>query len=211
MPTVTRRYTAYLTRSIKGWMVQQVRNASGHLLKTLPTEVSDYLLLPPGTSSGVMTEQDDLTPILQGHPGVRYLKGIWRVPFTVDVKVPVSKAQRLREAKAEGGRILRSLRHLLDFWHADDVRSLNRRVYKATECGASISVRTPDGVWHHNGQDWSGITAIDAFTVQTIVEGSDAEVDSPVFELPVAEVVLERWLDVMEDRATALWEEANAE
>lgn len=103
-------------------------------------------------------------------------------------------------------KMIRSLQDLLDYWSADSVTGLNRRVYKNTACGASISVRTPDGVWHHNGQDWTGITAISGFTLQTIVEGSEATVDSEEFVLPVRVSAVDRWVREMEAEAARLWE-----
>lgn len=106
---------------------------------------------------------------------------------------------------------LRSLEDLLDYFAADRPQSLNRRIYKDTECGASISVQTPDGVWHHDGQDWSGITEIIAFTIQTIVEGSDAEINSNIFTFPVLTTAVDRWIEYMEEQADAIWCEANAE
>lgn len=106
-------------------------------------------------------------------------------------------------------KMIRSLQDLLDFWSADSVTSLNRRVYKGTDCGASISVRTPDGQWHHNGQDWTGITAITGFTIQTIVEGSDTTVDSDEFVLPVTRSAVDKWVRHMETEAGRLWDEAN--
>lgn len=101
------------------------------------------------------------------------------------------------------------LQDLIDHLGADSVTNLNPSIYESTECGASISVHTPDGVWHHNGKDWSGITEIDAFTIQTIVEGSDAEVNSSVFELPVDERTVDTWIETMEQEAAQLWREAN--
>lgn len=103
-------------------------------------------------------------------------------------------------------KLIRTLQDLLDYWSADSPRSLNRRVYKDTACGASISVRTSDGAWHHNGQDWSGVTAITGFTLQTIVEGSDATVDSDEFTLPVRVSAVDAWVREMEAEAARLWE-----
>lgn len=109
----------------------------------------------------------------------------------------------------EAERPITTAQDLLDFWSADSLETLNRRVYKSTDCGASVSVQTPDGAWHHNGQDWAGIDTIVAFTLQTIVEGSDATVDSEPFVLPVLRATVDEWIQYMEAEATRLWNEAN--
>ena len=106
--------------------------------------------------------------------------------------------------------MIRNLEELCDYFGAEAPARLNRRIYKDTSCGASISVQTPDGVWHHNGSDWSGVSAIVAFTIQTIVEGSEACVDSDQFTLPVAEAEVAAWIVEMEAEAEELWKEANA-
>jgi hypothetical protein len=104
-------------------------------------------------------------------------------------------------------RWIRNLQDLVDYWSADDPRGINRRAYKDTACGASVSVQTHDGKWHHNGSDWSHIRAIRAFTVQTIVEGSDATVDSDVFTLPVKVSEVDAWIVQMEKEVDRSWTE----
>jgi hypothetical protein len=107
--------------------------------------------------------------------------------------------------------VITTLVELCAHFDADEPRSLNRRLYKDTDCGASISVQTLDGVWHHNGEDWNGIATIQAFTIQSIVEGSDAEVNSGTFTLPVEALEVDEWIDYMEEETERLWNEANAE
>jgi len=104
---------------------------------------------------------------------------------------------------------IRNLEDLMRFFQVDRVNDLNRSIYRNTDCGASISVQTPDGQWHHNGQDWSNIDEIIAFTIQTIVERSDATVDSDPFELPVTQQEVDDWINDMEQEAHELWQEAN--
>jgi len=109
---------------------------------------------------------------------------------------------------------IRNLQDLIDYLGADSAFNMNRRIYKDTGCGASISVRRPGAGWLHNGQDraaWEGLTEIDAFTIQTIVEGSDATVDSDEFILPVKITDVNKWMEQMEDEASRLWDEANTE
>lgn len=81
--------------------------------------------------------------------------------------------------------MIRNLEDLMNHVGADEVFQLNAAVYKSTECGAFIRVRTPDGKWHEAGDDWSTVTEVDAFQIGTIVEGSDAEFMTSVFRLPV--------------------------
>src|SRR5919199_7023809 len=93
----------------------------------------------------------------------------------------------------------------------DEVDLFNKYLYKGTSCGASVSIQTPDGVWHHNGEDWTGITEAIAFTIQTIVEGSDFTVDSDPFSFPVTTKAIDDWCSYMEQEAKSLWEDANCE
>jgi hypothetical protein len=181
----------------------------------LPQRVKDYLALErlPGRAGHVIItgirnidELEDITDhddndrltLRRGNQAM-----LW---FSVD-------SAPSRERAGEG--ILRipseigSLRDLMEYFGAEHVMSLNRQIYRNTDCGASISVRTPDGVWHHSGDDWSDIEEITAFKIQTIVEGSDAEVNSNVFELPVTVSEVDNWMAEMEAEADRLWHEAN--
>jgi hypothetical protein len=107
--------------------------------------------------------------------------------------------------------IIATLDDLRAYLGADSVTGMNRRIYKDTQCGASLSVLLPDGAWRHNGQDWSDIADIRGFTIQTIVEGSDATVDSDVFLLPVRATAVTAFIREMEAEAALLWDEANTE
>lgn len=113
-------------------------------------------------------------------------------------------------------KMIRNLRDLTRYWHADDARGINRRAYKDTACGASVSIQLRNGRWLHNGTSrqldrWNTVRAIRAFTVQTIVEGSEATVDSPRFVLPVTAASVDAWVREMEAEAARLWTEANGE
>jgi hypothetical protein len=122
-------------------------------------------------------------------------------------------AQARATVAERGGFVIRNLEGLCRYWHADTPEGLNRRVYKATECGASVSVYLRDGrVLHCGDPAWRGLpmdTPIEGFTVQTIVEGSDATVDSDLFTVPVASVLLDDWVAEMESLADDIWNEAN--
>lgn len=110
-------------------------------------------------------------------------------------------------------RLIKSLADLCNYFGADEPRSLNRRLYKDTDCGASISLQLADGRWLHNGdRRWETLprsTPVLGFTIQTIVEGSEATVDSPTFALPVRESEIREWIADMEAEASRLWAEAN--
>lgn len=115
-------------------------------------------------------------------------------------------------------KMINNLKDLCDYFCADEPAELNRRIYKDTACGASISVCvSSDGgsavQWVHNGDDlWRELTIATpllAFTIQTIVEGSDATVDSAPFNIPCSTTEIDRWMTEMEDEASALWKQAN--
>ena len=119
--------------------------------------------------------------------------------------------------------VLRTLNDLESFFEADTAAGLNRRIYKDTACRASISLLCANvggqkTWWLHNGQDreqWEGLDAPGCryeaigFTIQTIVEGSDAEVNSDLFLFPVEVAQVDAWMVEMESEAAALWREAN--
>lgn len=113
----------------------------------------------------------------------------------------------------EPDHLIENLEDLCHYLSADEPRQLNWRIYKATACGASISLYLKDGTAIHNGDDaWEKLpmdTEIRGFTIQTIVEGSDATVDSEEFELPVHESEVDKWIAEMEGEADVLWQDAN--
>lgn len=121
-------------------------------------------------------------------------------------------------------RQIESMQDLCDYFYADEPARLNRHIYKYTDCGASISVylaRPGVDPWgreeehhaiHNGSEEWASLTtdtAIHSFTIQTIVEGSDATVDSLPFVLPVEASEVDKWMQYMEDEAEMLWREAN--
>lgn len=106
---------------------------------------------------------------------------------------------------------IRSLHDLIDHFGATDARGLNHRLYKDTACGASISIKPIGGEWLHNGMDWSDVKEIEAFSIQTIIEGSDSEINGPDFYLPVTVQEVDDWIETMETEANWAWDEANSE
>lgn len=110
-------------------------------------------------------------------------------------------------------RYITTLEDLCNYFDADEPGMLNKRLYKGTACGASISLYLKDGTAIHNGDrrfdDLPIGTGVRGFTIQTIVEGSDATVDSDEFVLPVAESSVDAWLKYMEEKASGEWEKVN--
>lgn len=122
--------------------------------------------------------------------------------------------QRDLHAADEGGHpmMITNLQDLCDYFDVDRPSSLNRRIYNDTRCGASMSIQDSQGTWHHNrgnNASWNNIQSIIAFSVQTIVEGSDAEVNCDPFILPVDSAQVDAAIAWMEAEADRLWNAAN--
>jgi hypothetical protein len=68
-------------------------------------------------------------------------------------------------------------------------------------------------VAYHNGHPApiSASFLLTGFTIQTTVEGSDAEVNSDVFPLGTTKAEVDAWIEYMECEADHLWREANGE
>lgn len=194
-------------------------------------------------------------------------------------------------------RIINTLADLYELFNADDFVSLNQRIFKDTECGASISIygtlppadaptasrdralaeatqtalqaeydrllpqlteahaqADDDGkqriaeanyafccgnpgalvawarevvpgafppvpppervsVAYHNGDGGPVPPTFEftGFSIHSIVEGSDATVDSDVFPLGTTKAQVDEWIEDMEEEVTRLWDEANRE
>ena len=96
----------------------------------------------------------------------------------------------------------------------DWFRRLNRSIYKNTECGASISVYGTESatpVVYHNGQGpIPSSFVLKGFTIQSIVEGSNAEVCSDIFPVGVyTGEQVDAWIEDMEAQVDDLWAAAN--
>lgn len=127
--------------------------------------------------------------------------------------------ERMQEDAAIGQAMVANLEAILSENAADmTVESLNRSLYKYTECGAHLSVQLHDGTWRHSG-DLNGIKNGDVrqLLVGSIVEGSDAEVcadpiDLIAFEEPQEAVkVFNKTVEWVNDEACTLWHETNDE
>lgn len=112
-------------------------------------------------------------------------------------------------------RLLLNLHELADYFSCLRPSQLNRTIYKATACGASISAYCANDVAFHNGDDWSELDAkpnlAKAITVQTIVEGSDLTFDSERMHFPIDADALEQWFETMEQQAFREWARANGD
>jgi len=127
--------------------------------------------------------------------------------------------ERMQEQIAEGEHANACLDAILSDNGSDmTLPALYRSIYKHTECGPWLSVRTWEGRWF----DCENLHKVDKRDVRyllvgSIVEGSDAEVTADPIDLvecesPEAAVALfNRTVEWVNDVACALWREANAE
>jgi hypothetical protein len=127
--------------------------------------------------------------------------------------------ERMQEQLAEGEHANACLDAILSDNGSDmTLPALYRSIYKHTECGPWLSVRTWDDRKFHCGD----LHKVDKDEVRyllvgSIVEGSDAEVcadwiDLVECESPEAAVALfNRTVEWVNDEACALWDKANAE
>ena len=189
------------------------RRGRGPWRRDLPPHVVEYLQLH--VVGARMFSKDfhscaELAQVVQEMGAGRVVRGhIGRI--NVMIADPLATTQRKPARIPKHIPAIRSLEDLCAYFNAGKPGNLNRRLYKGTDCGASISVQDLDGVWHHNGGDWSGIAAIQAFTIQTIIEGSDATVDSDEFVLPVTQEYVATWIAEMESQVAEVWREANGD
>lgn len=125
--------------------------------------------------------------------------------------------ERMQEDAAIGQAIAANLEAILSENAADmTVESLDRSLYKYTECGAYLSVQLHDGTWRHSG-DLTGIenSNVRQLLVGSIVEGSDAEVCADPIDLidyddPQEAVrVFNKTVEWVNDEACTLWHEVN--
>jgi len=190
------------------------RNARGPWKKPedVPQYVREYLnatgindhwyYMSAKTIDQMKREIDEAGTGVKWHPTMQGLTG------TVWIDMPVKKVKRVISPKVPA---IRNLQDLCDHFSADEPCLLNKRIYKGTDCGASISVLPKNGKWLHNGADgWDKVKEITAFTIQTIVEGSDVEINSDTFELPVTVAEVEDWCEDMEKQASFYWQRDNS-
>ena len=132
--------------------------------------------------------------------------------------------------------VIKNIADLCNYWCVDSSRELSRIVYKFTDCGASLSLYYPDGSALHNGAEgatkltagymkprrrwsqdkkllrrtWERPGKPCAFSIQTIVEGSDVEINGELMEFgKVTTQELDAWVKDMEAQAKFYWERDN--
>jgi hypothetical protein len=88
--------------------------------------------------------------------------------------------------------------------------SLNKAVYKATNCGACVSVLDETGLWNHNGDSVDGNVRLFAVKVGCICENCDAEFEGDVLAAPVTELDFNQQLHGIEDQIEAHYDEAHS-
>ena len=88
-----------------------------------------------------------------------------------------------------------------------------RCVYKGVACGPTIGFRL-NGKWKYNSElpcKVSKKTKVDAVSVSSIVEGSDAEVEAIVLTGRFSKKRFWEVVEEVNDKASMLWDEANEE
>jgi len=207
MPARSHIWVARLRWSLLGAVLIRARR-QGQAAGEVPPHVREYLTIGPADR-----EVFDTLKVEEGNDVLRVTRPN-ALELVVTVRIADPPDRRPRPRRLKGAHVVRTLADLCDYFHADEPGGLNRRIYKDTDCGASISIKPVGQEWIHCGMDarWQELTresAIEAFSIQTIVEGSDATVDSDPFWLPVKEVEIKVWIDDMEAQADELWHEAN--
>jgi hypothetical protein len=221
---ITERWVFGIGTSILGPVLRSARKGHRHAVPTtaLPEHVRQYL----GLDTANMVIEAASLPVSDMDARRAFWRDLHDKPLTelgaadrhmrrgvlyLHVDLAVERANR--PTVPRGTPAIRTFRQLLRHFDAESPARLNRRIYKDTACGASISIQLRGGDWIHNGSPrWEELTGAEplvAFTIQTIVEGSDAEVNSAPFVLPVATQEVTDWMTDMEAEADQLWHEAN--
>lgn len=125
--------------------------------------------------------------------------------------------EQMQEDAAIGKAIAANLKAILDDWGVENVKQLDRTIYKRTECGAYLSVQLHDGTWRHSGNlDGIDNGNVQALLLGSIVEGSDADVTADPISLfnymdegdekrLIAD--FDKTVDWVNDEACRIWEE----
>ena len=129
--------------------------------------------------------------------------------------------EQMQEDAAIGKAIAANLKAILDDWGVENVKQLDRTIYKRTECGAHLSVQLHDGTWRHSGNlDGIDNGNVQALLLGSIVEGSDADVTAdPISLLNYMDegdekrliADFDKTIDWVNDEACRIWEEENKE
>lgn len=106
--------------------------------------------------------------------------------------------------------MIENLSGLLGFFGAENTGELPGRVRKETGCGAVIELLLDNGAWvgEESGIDEVAAEKVVGFKLLTIVEGSDAEIETDEIEFPVGEAEMREALEWLEGEAERAWSEA---
>jgi hypothetical protein len=176
--------------------------------RAAPAHIREFLDIEPDSMRMDRARWPNVAAVKAGAHEIKWCKvgtrGWVTIERRVEVAPPIPKGS---------GRRIKNLEDLCRYFCADSPGLLNKRIYKGTDCGASISLYLANGEVYHRGDRRWDTLAMDApvkgFTIQTIVEGSEATVDSDLFWVPCPIKWVREWISAMEDEASVLWEEAS--
>jgi hypothetical protein len=126
-----------------------------------------------------------------------------RLTYRVPVRVYRRPTCRAKDA-------VRTMGDLCDLYGSEPAR-LDRTIYKATDCGASVGVLRESGKWVY-GTDLRDVPRAEqilAVKFSSIVEGIDATADGEEVEIPCRLKAVVTALADVEAEAARLWEETH--
>ena len=229
---ITEKWQVRFNPSILGVIPHARKRGRGPWIdgRELPEHVRIFLEVAEGSRAMDRKVWPDVATVISKAEGIEWqtarrfnrAQGWIEVSHRVEVAPPIPKGS---------GRRIKNLKDLCRFFGADEPCDLNRTIFDNTSCGASLSLYLKDGTVLHNGaKGWTSrevvrnkrgamtgtrtvsipdTTPIKGFTVQTIIEGSEATVDSDLFWVPCPEKWVKEWMEEMEARATDLWHETH--
>jgi hypothetical protein len=222
---VTQKWQFLIRQSIGGWfLIWARRNARGTQLNPaqLPPEVRSYFALDENHDRKArMDVGEDNTKDVSAFKALleKNCKVRWQVPHAPSIEVKgiieaeIRDVHRKKKRPTRAKNAIRNMVDLMRFVGADEPRLINKYTFKYSSCGYSVSVQLAAGTWVHNGDKaWDTMTEktpIIGFSIQTIVEGSDVEVNMDPFEIPVAVKDVERAIEEMEKQADFYWKRDN--
>lgn len=235
------KYILKLNKTIGGVILTHYGNKGSQLKTVtketvLPEHLTKFLQFDNPGLKKINVSFDEIKDA--GTVKITSIKGlIMRCELEMDSPLQIRRAEikrqreRFKTAKQNASEYLFGMKDLLEFFGTDRPENLNKAVFHGTQCGASISLYTQNATAFHNGinnavdldinkmlcpvaQQWQGLTEqteLKGFTLQTIIEGSDAEINSSLFEFPVKKSDVTHFISEMEMEAETLWNEANSE
>jgi hypothetical protein len=188
----------------------------------------------PRMLPGVRSGRRAVTPMMKWQAEMKHLRRVYR--GTTDelareiMEQRMVKLDHLMSAYSPSAQQAQGRRGVIRTWHdllrhfglGEDatVSQLNRVIYRDTECGASISVygnSAQEGYAHiarHAGsrEPLPPDFRLTSFTIQTIVEGSDATIGSGTLQAGiVTDRDIDEWITGMEEQSDYSWNEAHSD